>query len=318
MDNNNNTQKQLKQFSTFTGVGGMDIGGFVNDFVSVYACDLHKASRKFFENNFPDVPFDQTDVRNLHLDRINEIRQKSGQAPIAPGEIDVFTAGSPCVKLSACNTTDARDFAAENLLMVETLPMLVRELRPKIVWFENSDRLCSKKRNPLRMEYESSLKSLLPDYTYQMKVLNAMRYGAFQSRSRTMTVMVNNDVLKGRKISFFPDPSKVDLSVQGAHYLLPWVKSFWAGQFEEKYRPAVGNLFCTLTASGGEMVKDYADQVHRLSNEDRKKLTGMEEYNYDGICQTHVTMLLGNIVMRQLAERMFAHFRSVILKQDVI
>lgn len=291
----------------------MDVGGYVNGFKTAYACDWHAASKQFFANNYPDVPFDQGDVREMSLDRINRVRENMGLPPIKVGEIDIFLAGSPCVKLSSCNTVDARDFAAENLLMVETLPKLIRELQPKVVWFENSDRLCSEKNEVLFLEYLAAIENLLPNYNYQIKVMNAIRYGGFQTRSRAMTVLVRNDVLNGRNMSFFPEQSNVDLSKQGVHALLPHVSEFWLGQFEERYKPAVGNIFCTLTAGGHERVKDHCGNIWPLTNEDRKVLTGMQEFDYTGIASTNVKMLLGNMVLRQLSERMIRHIKNNIL-----
>ena len=88
----------------------------------------------------------------------------------------------------------------------------------------------------------------MPEYEYQFKVMYAPRYGGFQTRSRAMVVLVRKDVLNGRNIPFFPPKEKIDLSKQGAHVLLLDIASFWHGQFEEKYKPTLGNLFCTLTA----------------------------------------------------------------------
>ena len=291
----------------------MDIGGFVNGFDTVYACDFHKAPEQFFKNNFPTVPFDVNDVRNVSLERINEVRSVRSYPALSVGEIDVMTAGSPCVKLAACNTVDARDFAPENMLMVENLVWLVRDLQPKIAWFENSDRLLAKKNDTLRFEFDSAIKHLLTNYKMERKVIHAKRYGGFQTRSRAMTVLVRMDVLNGRKISFIPKPEKVNLFKQGASQILPEVKRFWMGQFDERYKNTVGNLFCTLTATGNEMVEDWVGSVYPLTNEQRMRLTGMVGYNYDHICMTHVKMLLGNMVLRQISERFFKHFREKIL-----
>lgn len=292
----------------------MDLGGHLFGGKTIYACDWHKASRQFFKNNFADVPFDQCDMRLVTLERINTIRVNLNLQPLSRGELDIIIAGSPCVKLSAANTYDARDFAAENLLMVETLPGIVRDLQPKIAWFENSDRLLSKARSALFLEYTSSIKSLLPNYECKIRVINAPRFGGYQTRSRAMTVLVRKDVLAGRRISFFPKPQRIDLLKQGAHVLLPHIKAFWAGQFEEKYRSTFGNIFCTLTASGGEMVKDHFDNFRPLDLQERKILTRMEEHDYSNICKTDQIMLLGNMVLRQVSEAMFRHFYNVILK----
>ena len=301
-------------FSTFSGVGGMDIGGHDNGFETVYACDFHKAPKQFFANNFPSVPFDLIDVREITLEGVNKLREAYGHRPISVGEIDVLIAGSPCVKLAACNTVDARDFAPENMLMVENLVWLVRDLQPKIAWFENSDRLLAPKNDLLRFEFDSSMKHLLPNYTMKRKVIHAKRYGGFQTRSRSMTVLVRNDVLDGREICFFPSPEKVNLFKQGANVILPEIRAFWPGQFEEKYLNATGRLFCTLTASGCEMVEDWAGCRYALTNEQRMRLTGMSEFSFEGICKTNVKMLLGNMVLRQISERFFKHFKTVILE----
>lgn len=299
--------------SLFAGIGGMDVGAHKYNIPTCYANDYHMASQQFYKNNYPDVVFDCCDVRLVTLKRINEKLANRNHKLLIPGELAVLTAGSPCVKMSASNTKDARQFAKENYLMIETVPDLVKELMPKIVWMENSDRFMSKANTDLRHEYLVRLKYFLAEYEYQIQVMNAPRYGGFQTRSRAMVVMVRKDVLNGRKISFFPPREKIDLTKQGAHVLLPDIASFWHGQFEEVYKPTLGNIFCTLTASGREYVKDHAGNKMLLGVERKKVLSDMTGYDYSGISDTNQTMLLGNMVQPQISERMFKHFTEVIL-----
>lgn len=297
----------------FAGIGGMDLGGLKNGFETKYANDWHKASKQFYQNNYKEVAFDQCDVRLVTLNRINEVLQKHGYDTISAGEIDVLTGGSPCVKISAANTKDARQFAEENFLMLETLIDIVREVKPKIAWFENSDRILGKGNEALMLDFETRMHHFLPDYNYQIKVMYAPRYGGYQTRSRAMTVLVRKDILRGRDISFFPAPSKIDLTKQGVDVLLPWVESFWQGQFDKKYKPALGNLFSTLTANGRPYVIDCTGEERLLSLEEKQILTGMTGYDYSDICPTNQNILLGNMVLPQLSERMFKHFKEVIL-----
>lgn len=305
---------ELMQVSLFCGLGGMDMGGIPYGIRTGFACDWEKAPEKFYQNNFPYVPFANMDVKNVTLGEINNTRVKKGLSAIEPGDIHILTAGSPCVKLSGANTVDARDFAAENLLMVETIPLLIRELQPKVVWLENSDRLLSSAREDLYDEYKTSLDSILCNYTYQIKVMNAMRYGAFQTRSRAMTVLVRNDVLNGRQINFHPEAERVRLSVQGAHALLPHIKAYWPGQFEENYKSVYGKVFCTLTANGREMVEELNGFRRLMNIEEKKIISNTSQYDFSGISVTNQTKLNGNMVMNQLAERMMYHFRFNILE----
>ena len=78
--------------------------------------------------------------------------------------------------------------------------------------------------------------------------------------------------------------------------------------------PTLGNIFCTLTASGREYVKDHAGNKMLLGVERKKVISGMTGYDYSGICDTNQTMLLGNMVQPQISERMFKLFTEVILK----
>lgn len=298
----------------FSGIGGMELGGHKYNARSIYACDFHKASKQFFANNFKDTVFDQCDMRLVTRRRINRMLKAAGKKPIRKGDLDILTGGSPCVKLAPCNTKDARQFAPENYLMIESLIKLIQDLKPKIAWFENSDRLLSKANRQLLFEYTTRMKHFLPDYEYQIKVMYAPLYGGYQTRSRAMVVLVRKDVLNGRNISFFPVEEQIDLTKQGAHVLLPDIASFWHGQFEEVYKPTLGKIFCTLTASGREYVKDHAGNKMLLGIERKKILTGMTSYDFSDICMTHQNMLLGNMVLPQLSERMFRHFTEVILK----
>ena len=276
-----------------------------------YACDWEENSERFYQNNFPEVPFDRTDVRNVTLARVNEVREKYGLQAIVKGETDVLSAGSPCVKVAACNTVDARDFAPENSLMYETLPKIVRDLEPKIAVFENSDRLCSKGKEVLLMEYIASIQNLLPQYGYCIRVLNAKRYGAFQSRSRSIVILIRRDVLNNitEMRPLHPPKNKIDLSVQGVDALMPWVVEFSAGQFKAKFKPAKGNIFCTITANTCQQVREADKEQRKISLNECKILTGMTEQDFTGICATEQYRLLGNMVMRQLTTILFRNFK---------
>lgn len=296
----------------FAGSGGFGIGANENGFGTVYACDWEENSEQFYQNNFPDVPFDCTDVRNISLERINGLRTSRGLPELIRGELDVLSGGSPCVKLSASNTVDARDFAEENMLMIETLPKLVKDLQPKIAVFENSDRLLSKERAPLLMEYLASIQNLLPNYYFDVRVLNAKRYGAFQNRSRAIVILVRKDVLGDRSIPFFPNPEPINLAVQGVSALMPWVKEFSAGQFGDKFKSAEGRLFCTITASTCQKVKGADGLLRKISPLETKIVSGMTGYDYSGICETGVYKLLGNMIMHQLTKRLFKNFLNIL------
>ncbi len=298
--------------SLFSGAGGFDIGGAENGFVTGYACDLAENSEKFYKNNFPDVPFDLNDVRNVTLERINKVRKTRFLPALVRGEIDVLSGGSPCVKLAACNTVDARHFAPENMLMFETMPKIVLDLQPKIAVFENSDRLCSKGNEPVLMEYIASIKNLLPNYWYKIKVINAKRHGAFQSRSRSIVILVRKDVLKDIAIPLFPRRQRIDLSKQGVEFLLSHVVAFSAGQFKAEFKSAEGRLFCTLTASTCQLVKEADNRERKISLSECRVITGMTEYDFRGICDTGQYSLLGNMVMRQLTEALFKNFLNIL------
>lgn len=298
--------------SLFAGAGGFDIGATDNDFVNAYACDWENNSQRFYQNNFPEVPFDLNDVRNVTLDRINKVRADRSLEPIVRGEIDVLSGGSPCVKLAACNTVDARHFAPENMLMFETLPKIVLDLQPKIAVFENSDRLCAKGNEPVLMEYIASIKNLLPNYWYKIKVINAKRYGAFQSRSRSIVILVRKDVLKDVRIPLFPRPLKIDLFKQGVEFLLPHVVAFSPGQFKAELKPVKGRIFCTLTAHTCQIIQEAGKVPRKVSIDECKVLTGMTEYDFAGIRPIGQYSLLGNMVMRQLTKELFGNFLNIL------
>ncbi len=296
----------------FAGAGGFDIGAAENGIVTEYACDWEENSQRFYQNNFPEVPFDLNDVRNVTLERINDVRAERSLPALVRGEIDVLSGGSPCVKLAACNTVDARHFAPENMLMFETLPKIVLDLQPKIAVFENSDMLCCKGNEPVLMEYIASIKNLLPNYWYEIRVINAKRHGANQSRSRSIVILVRKDVLNGRKIPFFPPRTKIDLSKQGVEFLLPGITAFAPGQFDNPFKSAVGNIFCTITASTCQLVRETSGLERKISIDECKTITGMTGYDFSGICDTGKYTLLGNMVMWQLTKALFKNFLNIV------
>jgi len=158
------------------------------------------------------------------------------------------------------------------------------------------------------MEYIASIKNLLPNYWYQIKVLNAKRFGALQSRSRSIVILIRKDIMKNH--SLFPTKEPIDLSKQGVDAVLPHVVEFSAGQFKAKFKPAQGRIFCTLTAHSSQLVKEANMKIRKVSVEECKALTGMTGYDFTGICQTGQYMLLGNMVMRQMTRRLFENFKQ--------
>lgn len=193
-----------KIIDLFSGVGGLTFGfeykiknnQFIkrNDFLSLIAIDYNDSATKAFEQNFPNIPVLNKDIKEIDKNiLLNLIKNEN---------VDVIVGGPPCQSFSMIGKriNDDRSKLYEEYIRV------LRTLSPKIFVFENVKGILTMK--------DEDTKSLVLDrivkefqecgYRITYEVLNSANFGVPQLRERVFIVGVRNDI----KYDFvFPRPS---------------------------------------------------------------------------------------------------------------
>lgn len=121
--------------------------------------------------------------------------------------VDFLTHGSPCTNFSVAGKQAGGDKGSgtASSLMWYTVD-IVKDIKPKIVLWENVKNLLSKKHRHNFDSYIQVMDEL--GYNSYYKVLNAKDYGIPQNRERVYTVSIRKDIDSG--LFEFPQPMKLE------------------------------------------------------------------------------------------------------------
>ncbi|MGB9886664.1 MAG: DNA cytosine methyltransferase [Moorellales bacterium] len=177
----------------FAGGGGSLIGNLMAGFDVRVAVEIDKWACETLRRNFPGLAVLEKDIRQVTAD---EIRQYAGE------EIDYVFGGPPCQGYSMAGKRLIDD--PRNTLYREFV-RLVRELRPKVVGFENVAGLLTMKHATGNWAVEDIYEDFSSlGYGMDLKLLDAVNYDVPQRRKRVIFHGIRRDV--GVKISW-PGPS---------------------------------------------------------------------------------------------------------------
>jgi DNA (cytosine-5)-methyltransferase 1 len=118
--------------SLFSGIGGFELGLERAGFVTVAQCEISPKCRHLLNHHWPHVPCYE-DVTTLTADRL----QADGIG------IDAICGGFPCQDISAANPS-AVGIEGERSGLWREFARLVREIRPRLAFVENSPMLLSR------------------------------------------------------------------------------------------------------------------------------------------------------------------------------
>lgn len=173
--------KKSSVVSLFSGAGGLDIGFEKAGFRTIFATDIwQKACETLLRNKTADEVY-CGDVRDIDF---KAIRLKAG------GSVDCLIGGPPCPPYSQTRhylvgKADGFEDANAGFAVPEYF-RAVKELEPKVFFFENVDGFCFKT-HQIEFDYlKSRSKSLGYDISY--KVVNCANYGVPQTRKRFICV----------------------------------------------------------------------------------------------------------------------------------
>jgi site-specific DNA-cytosine methylase len=296
--------------SFFHGVGGMSKGAERAGFRTLYATDMWDSAELAFHHNkcngyFENKNFFENDAENI-LKMINA--HNSAQITYRAGDIDLVVSGSPCPGMSGVNRLRS-NYDYRNMLMMKQIRVAgMQGLNAKTAWFEQVPGFFDEPMREFRNEVLSVLESQT-DYYYEIRVLNALNYGAYQSRDRVTIIMVRKDV----GVPSFPEPQPVYLSKQSLQAVLPYVQLF---KYPRNFSPktAHDNVINTMTASS-DGLKVYDGKIWRdVTVQERLVLSHLEGYDLSIFTEDDQIRLMGNMVQIPFAEAITRHILYHILR----
>ena len=295
--------------SFFHGVGGMSKGAHKAGFETLYATDIWDAAERAFHLNnckgyFDNMDFFKNDAGNI----TKRILDFSGRQ-IEYGDIDAVVSGSPCQGMSAVNPHRST-YNFKNMLMLRQIRIAgMQGLGAKTAWFEQVPGFLDKSMRTFRNEVLAVLDSQT-DYNYELRVLNAVNFGSFQSRNRVTIVMVRKDVGEPS----LPAPQAIDLSKQALGAVLPYIQAF---RYVTNLTPktAHDNVINTMTASGDGLQLFDGKTWRGVNTVERQKLSHLEGYDLSIFTEAQCTKLMGNMVQIPFAEAIMRHIRLNILRK---
>ena len=193
-----------KIIDLFSGVGGLTFGfeykiennRFIkrNEFLSLIAIDFNESATKAFEQNFPNIPVLNEDIKKIdkHL-LLNLVKNEN---------VDVIVGGPPCQSFSMIGKRKNDDRSK----LYEEYIRVLKTLKPRIFVFENVKGILTMK--------EEGTNSLILEriinefqecgYKISFEVLNSANFGVPQLRERVFIVGVRNDI---KNDFVFPQPT---------------------------------------------------------------------------------------------------------------
>lgn len=177
--------------STFSGAGGASLGYKMVGFKGLMASEFVPAAREVYALNFPEVPIDERDIRELTADDIRSV---------AGDEVDVLEGSPPCAAFSTAGRQEAgwgkirhySDVAQRVDDLFFEFTRLVKDLQPRMFVAENVAGLT---RGPAK-GYFKLIHQALQDagYVVEARMLDAQWLGVPQSRRRVFFVGARNDL----------------------------------------------------------------------------------------------------------------------------
>ena len=307
LKNNENLRPTLASF--FHGVGGMSKGAHKAGFETLYATDIWDAARNAFALNNCEGFFDYADFFENNAKNITDKIFEHSDRIIEYGDIDAVVSGSPCQGMSGVNP-DRSSYNFKNMLMLRQIRIAgMQGLGARTAWFEQVPGFLDKPMRTFRNEVLAVLDSQI-EYNYELRVLNALDYGSFQSRDRITIIMVRKDVGDPS----FPVPQPIDLNKQALGAVLPYIKAF---RYVKNQTPktAHDNVINTMTASGDGLQLFDGKTWRAVNTAERQKLSHLEGYDLSIFTEAQATKLMGNMVQIPFAEAIMKHIRQEILRK---
>lgn len=179
--------------STFSGCGGSCLGFRMAGFRTVWASEFVPAASDCYALNYPDVPLDTRDIRDVTPAEI------MSAAHLEVGETDVLEGSPPCASFSSSGSLargwgEPRRYSDTTQRVDDLFDEFARirdGLMPRVFVAENVSGLV---RGVSRGMFKTILRRLKVGYRVEARVLDAQWLGIPQMRQRVIFVGVRDDL----------------------------------------------------------------------------------------------------------------------------
>jgi DNA (cytosine-5)-methyltransferase 1 len=294
--------------STFTGIGGFDLGFQMAGYAHVWATDSDPKARDAFLANHPGARFDLGDMQN-ETDALADALRSTVR------ELDVLVGSPPCVVFSTAGPRkfgERRDHAGAKAVVIERLFFdfirFVDIVRPRVVVAENVTGMLKGYRAQWHAkEIVRRLRAL--GYRVNDAVLDAQWLDVPQRRARVIIVGVRNDLDRD---PVFPSPLPRRYAVRDA---LPGVAHGEGWDFGPKFYPG-DEPAPTITASTQQSIDWFdadGDPIAFPDHLDLKRLGGFPDDFVLPANRAEAKKRVGNSVCPPVARAIAIAIRDSIL-----
>src|SRR5262245_9596165 len=147
--------KDLTCVDLFSGAGGLTLGLHQAGWVSVLAVERDYDSVQTYRRNFPEVPVEQKDIRDIDLSELS-------------GKVRLVAGGPPCQPFSVAGFGKAHRDERD---MLPRFVSAVRQVKPSAFLLENVPGLLTPRHEGYLRRIQASLEDL--GYTVSKAVLDA-------------------------------------------------------------------------------------------------------------------------------------------------
>jgi DNA (cytosine-5)-methyltransferase 1 len=233
----------------FSGIGGFRMGLQNIGGRCVFSCDINQHSKKVYERNFGEYPFD--DITKIDKN-------------IIPTH-DILTAGFPCQPFSISGLK--KGFEDTRGTLIYDVFEILSIKKPKIVFLENVKHLIHHDQGRTLSVISNNLEQL--GYKVSYKILNAKNFGVPQNRERLIIIGHNRKKFDFSKIEYSqPTLLKEFLDKEGS---FEYLDSSDFTLIDSPKKQKSGLIFCgyrnkRIRKSGVRLGTEHLSRVHKQPN----------------------------------------------------
>ncbi len=258
----------VRVYDFFAGCGGASCGFYDAGMKISYAMDNNLDAQTTFTSNFPDVYFENIDIREVNIGAIQHFMASDKPHPI------LFTGCAPCQPFTRQNTQRPESGQDERVQLLSHFAVLVDSCLPDLVFIENVPGLQNfdQKSQP----FGNLLDQLdAAGYSMDYRVVRMARYGIPQSRRRLILIASRYGAIRLPNETHGPGTSNPQYStVRDWIYRLPEIR---AG---EEHREIPNHMAARISERNLERIKatpeggDRRDWPEYLKLDCHKKISG--------------------------------------------
>lgn len=294
--------KGLKYFSTFTGIGGLDMGLEELGAKCVGFSEIKETSIRIYNRHYPE---------HKNFGDITQI--KPDELP----DFDILTGGFPCqtfsVAAAVAGNSGRQGFEDRRGQMIFYLFDILKAKQPQFAIFENVTGIKSHNKGQTLVDVVRVL--MQAGYFVRVIQLNAMNYGSAQSRERVLFLCSKKDFKKKRPE--VKDASKRFRDIKDTKGPFKEFSRTARNQEKVQQRHAfscelvggydrVGTL--TTGYGCGEKVVGYNDYVRHLTPVECERLQGFPDGWTEGESEGARYFALGNAVNCDVSRYLFKDY----------